>query len=597
MADYSLSEKIPHLRSCIQKLQDTQGFPPPNLSEALEELQVSLEELHVAQEEVEERTEALADANRMLEEERRRYRELFDYTPGGCAVTNADGIIREANFGVAGLLNVPRERLAGKPITLYVSEADRRLVRTWLASFAGEIASAKRTSEAATGLATKEIELQPRAGAPFPAAVTVAPIRTTDGIVQGFYWLCQDITERKRAEAERTQLDARLQGAQRLESLAVLAGGVAHDLNNLLTTMLGNADMAAAQVAAESPTHTHLDAITVAARRAADLSNQLLAFSGKGRFVVEPVSLQTLIREMQPLLETAVSSRCRIEYDLSPAAVIEADLTQIRQIVTNLIMNAAEATGEHGGTIEVRVGSVVCDPGDLAKCVLGQDLPGGSYACVEVSDTGCGMTPEVQERIFEPFFSTKRKGRGLGLAAVLGIVRGHRGALEVVSSPGRGATIRVFFPMTSRSVAAAGAGPPAAVSIRRSGTVLVVDDETSLRTVAHSILESAGFTVLTAVDGVDAVEVFQAHVGEIRAVLLDLTMPRMCGVEALHHLREIDSEVLVVLTSGFSEQECVGHVTGDRRTRFLQKPYRKADLVGLLHDALEAERPDRGALA
>jgi PAS domain S-box-containing protein len=593
MADSLVSGKIADMRSRLQELQAPEVRPPTELNEALEELQVSLEEIYVAQEELEERTDALADANRMLEEERRRYRELFDLTPGGCAVTTADGIIREANFGLAELLNVPRERLAGKPISLYVGEADKRAVRTWLASFAGEIAPATRTSEVATRPATKEMMLQPRSRAPFPALVTVAPIRTTGGILQGFRWLCQDIVERKRAEAERHLLDTKLQGTQRLESLTVLAGGVAHDFNNLLTSILGNVDMALAWLPATSSARGHLDAIVVAARRAADLSNQLLAFSGKGKFVVEPVHLQQFILETQPLLETVVSSRCHIEYDLSPAAVIEADVTQLRQIVTNLILNAAEATGDHGGTIGLRVGALECDRSDLATFLLGQDLPAGPYAVLEVADTGCGMTRETQVRIFEPFFSTKHGGRGLGLAAVLGIVRSHGGALDVASTPGRGTTIRVFFPMTHSSPVAPTPQPPTAAPTNGSGTVLVVDDDASIRTLAKSILDSAGFTVLTAVDGVDAVAVFRHHVGEIRAILLDLTMPRMCGVEALRHLRQLDSEVSVILNSGFSELECLGPIAEDRRTRFLQKPYGKADLLGVLHTALEAATPDR----
>jgi PAS domain S-box-containing protein len=593
MADYLVSGKIADMRGRLQELQAPAVGPPTELNEALEELQVSLEEIYVAQEELEERSEALAEANRMLEEERRRYRGLFDLTPGGCAVTSADGIIREANFGLAALLNVPRDRLVGKPISLYVGEADKRAVRTWLASFAGENAPATRASEVATRPGTKEIELQPRSRASFPALVTVAPIRTIGGILHGFRWLCQDITERKRAEAERQVWDTKLQGTQRLEGLAILAGGVAHDFNNLLTNVLGNADLALANLPATSSARVQLDAIIVAAQRAADLSNQLLAFSGKGKFVVEPVPLQQFILETQPLLETLVSSRCRIEYDLSPAAVIEADVTQLRQIVTNLILNATEATGDHGGTIGLRVGTRECEGSDLTKFVLGHGLPPGTYAFVEVADTGCGMTRETQERIFEPFFSTKHSGRGLGLAAVLGIVRGHHGAVDVASTPGRGTTIRVFFPVTHGSPAARTSQPPTAAPTTGSGTVLVVDDDPSIRAVAQSIVESAGFSVLTAVDGLDAIDVFRSHIGEIRAVLLDLTMPRMCGVETLGHLRRLDSQVLVILTSGFSELECLGPIAEDRRTRFVQKPYRKADLLGLLHDSLETATPDR----
>jgi PAS domain S-box-containing protein len=586
MPDFVLAEKIVAMRNRLEELREPAVPTPPHVSEALEELQVSLEELHVAQEELEERTAALAT-------ERQRYWELFDFTPGGCAVTDAEGVIREANRAMAALLHVPQDRLIGKPIGLYVSDADKHTFRTWLTSFERFSSGAGQATDGAVSRATKEIQFQPRNGSPFPVSVTLAPTRGADGRLKGFRWLCVNIADRKHAETERRLLEGKLLDKERLDSLAMLAGGVAHDFNNLLTSVLGHADLLVPQLADTSPAHVHVDAIIVAARRAADLSSQLLAFSGKGKFVAEPVRLQTFLLEMQPLLEALIASRCRIEYDLSPAAVIEADLTQLRQIVMNLVLNAVEASVGPGGTVRLRVSTLVCERSRLAKLLLGEDLPEGSYAVIEVADAGCGMTPETQARMFEPFFSTKHSGRGFGLAAVFGIVRSHRGALDVETAPGQGATVRVFFPTTDRPTTAPAPPLPTTIPVCGSGTVLVVDDDPSIRTLARSVLESAGFTVWTAADGVDALDVFRRHTADIRAVLLDLTMPRMGGAEVLRHLRTLSTDLPVILTSGFTDSECLGPLGEDRHARFLPKPYRRTELLAAFQAALEgkASRP------
>ncbi len=260
-----------------------------------------------------------------------------------------------------------------------------------------------------------------------------------------------DITERKRAEENRRKLEAQVQHAQKLESLGVLAGGIAHHFNNLLTGILGNAELALADTSLASPARDRIRDIETTARRAADLTEQMLAYSGRGRFVVGTVSLNETVEEMEYLFEVAVSKNAVLQYDLADdLPAIEADVSQIRQVLMNLVTNASEAIGDSSGVISVSTGAIECDRNYLAETYLDDELPEGAYVYLEVSDTGCGMDEETQSNLFDPFFTTKFTGRGLGLAALLGIVRGHRGAIKVCSEVGRGTTVKVLFPAADR---------------------------------------------------------------------------------------------------------------------------------------------------
>ncbi|MBN1433216.1 PAS domain S-box protein, partial [Candidatus Fermentibacterales bacterium] len=305
----------------------------------------------------------------------------------------------------------------------------------------------------------------------------------------------RDVSERKRAEEQRLQLEAQIQHAQKLESLGVLAGGIAHDFNNLLMGILGNAGLALMEMSPESPAKKTVERIETAALRAAELTNQLLAYSGKGRFLVEPVVLSKLVEEMAHLLKAVISKSVVLRFEFDPSVPqIEADATQIRQVVMNLIINASEAIAERSGVITVRTGCVEADEDYLADAWMRDELEPGTYAFLEVSDTGCGMSQEMVSRIFDPFFSTKFSGRGLGLAAVLGIVRGHKGAIRVYSEEGKGTTFKVLLPCSSETVIGhvARSGLPAG-TWEPGGRVLIADDEETVRTVTRLILEKLGF--------------------------------------------------------------------------------------------------------
>ncbi len=315
--------------------------------------------------------------------------------------------------------------------------------------------------------------------------------------------------ERLRAEAERRRLEAQVQHVQKLESLGVLAGGIAHDFNNLLMAILGNADLASRSLAAVSPGQAYLRDIETAARRAADLCRQMLAYSGKGRFVVEPVALDEIILEMTRMLEVSISKKATLTYHLAKdLPAVAADATQIRQIVMNLITNASEALGDQNGVISIATGAMTCSRAYLAGTYLAETLPEGDYVWLEITDTGAGMTPAVQARMFDPFFSTKFTGRGLGMAAVLGIVRGHRGGIRVYSEPGRGTTIRVFFPASREALPRKSDANDANQEWRGAGTVLVVDDDETVCALACRMLAMLGFATVMAGDGRQALEVY-----------------------------------------------------------------------------------------
>ena len=401
--------------------------------------------------------------------------------------------------------------------------------------------------------------------------------------------IAADVTERKRAEEERRRLEEQARHSQKLESIGMLAGGIAHDFNNLLMGVLGNAELALLELPPGSLVRQRVEQVEKAAFRAAELTNQMLAYAGKARFVVEPVDLSQLVEEMAHLLSAAISKKAVLRFDLTTELpAVEADATQLRQVVMNLITNASDAIGERSGVITARTGVVDVDRSYLARTYLSEDLAEGQYVYVEVADTGCGMDEETKARVFDPFFTTKFTGRGLGLASALGIVRAHGGAVRVESEPGEGTTFRILLPAAARPAVAPEPDPPPAELRIAGGTVLVVDDEEAVRNVARAVLERAGFSVLTAGDGREGVEVFRAHADEVGVVVLDLTMPVMSGAEALRELRAVRDDVRVVLSSGYAEQDSSTQLSGDSVSAFVQKPYRPAELVSKVVEALEA---------
>ena len=414
------------------------------------------------------------------------------------------------------------------------------------------------------------------------------PLHHADGEVYAVCAISADVTEQKHAEQERQKLEAQMQQTQKLESLGVLAGGIAHDFNNLLMGILGNTGLVLQELDPSGDAHARLRDVESAGRRAAELCRQMLAYSGKGRFVVQPLDLSSLVEEMAHLLQASISKKSMLEQELAiDLPAFEADATQVRQVVMNLITNASEALGDDSGTITLRTGVMECDRNYLKQTYLAEDLDAGTYVFLEVRDTGSGMDPETRERIFDPFFSTKFVGRGLGLAATLGIVRGHRGALEVESTPSEGTVFRVLFPASDRLGRRRAATAPEHRPASGDGTILVVDDEAMVRGVARRVLEHAGYRVLTAGDGREGIEVFERHARDISLVLLDLTMPRMSGDETVRELRRVKRDVRVLLSSGYNEREATGEITGPHLAGFIQKPYVAAALLNKIREVID----------
>lgn len=411
-----------------------------------------------------------------------------------------------------------------------------------------------------------------------------------DGTLGGIVGVIVDISEQKKAEQDRLALLEQMQQTQRLESLGVLAGGVAHDFNNLLMVILGNIDLALKDLPKTSPVLELIENAKTASLRASDLTNQMLAYAGKGRLRMRNVHLNELVREMAQLLQVSLSRKADVQYDLGhELPPIEGDPGQLQQVLLNLITNASESLGCDSGTISVRTDVIMVDEKTLARTYLNDNLPAGRYVRLEVADSGNGIDEEHRPKIFEPFYTTKFTGRGLGLAAVLGIIRGHRGAIDVFSIPGDGSTFTVLLPAKTHQ---AETHPPATTQVESSwqgqGTVLLVDDEPAICKIGATMLQRLGFEVLVATDGEEALEIFQKQNEKIVLILLDLSMPKMDGQEACEKLREIRPDIRILLCTGHNELAMQGDVrTANPPIGFLHKPFDLDILSETLRKAME----------
>ncbi len=496
------------------------------------------------------------------------FRTLIERAPDLVVVHRQGRIVYANERGIKLLGYDSAEQIVGSPVADLVHPDDRPVIAERI----------RHMMETGEPVPTLEERILHRDGSTIIAEVAAIPLefRGEPAVIV----VAHDVTARKRAEKERGALEAQIQHAQKLESLGVLAGGIAHDFNNLLMGVLGNAGLALMQLPHESPARESLRRIEAAGRRAADLTRQLLAYSGKGKFVVEPIDLSRLVDEMIHLLHTVISKRATLRLNLaSGLALVDADPAQVCQVVMNLITNASDAIGDASGVITVTTGSLHADRLYLTTTLLNDQLSEGCYVYLEVSDTGQGMEPATVARIFDPFFTTKFAGRGLGLAAVMGIVRGHHGAIKVYTEPGKGTTFKVLLPCSASTMEPLSTPRPPSAPLTQRCTVLVVDDDEVARSAAQGVLEHFGFQVMTANDGAEAVLAVRDHADEIDLVLLDMTMPVMSGAEAFREMRRIRAEVRVILTSGYNEQDAIHRFAGKGLAGFIQKPYAPEELV------------------
>ena len=501
---------------------------------------------------------------------------LLDHAPIGVAVLDYSGEIRAWNRRAATVFGAPEETVIGARLTEFFHPSDRERLGDFLSHSAAK--GDELPPQIFRGQRAPDDE-------PRQLEVTAATISSRSG-EPGALVLFKDVTQEKEQEAERQRIETQMQRAQKLESLGVLAGGIAHDFNNLLVGVVGNADLALLLAPAGSPIQKALIKIKMAGGRASELTQQLLAYSGKtkgGR--IETIDLNPLVSELKNLLEVSISNYVSLDMVLSAdLPLVRGDLSQITQVLMNLITNASEAIGERPGSIMITTGTVVLGSEECAQWRTSWDVSEGVHVFIDVSDTGCGMSASTCQQIFEPFFTTKSTGRGLGLAAVAGIIRSHHGAIEVDSELDVGTTFRVLLPAAPG--AQLEAPPPDAIKEGHGegeGTILAVDDEEEVRAVLSEMLQTFGFEVETAGDGVEAIDIFRESPDSFCAVILDMAMPRMGGAETLRALREIRSDIPIIICTGYNEDHAV---EGSGPSPFLHKPFRLATLMTKLEEAL-----------
>jgi PAS domain S-box-containing protein len=498
-------------------------------------------------------------AERALRDSEQKFRDLLENLGEGFAFVDPDETFTFVNPATEVIFGTDPGGLVGRNLKEFLEPGDvqKVLLETNLRR-----AGRKASYELTIRRPNQEIR---------QILVNVTPIHDPRGAYLGANGLFQDITERRQAEEA-------LRQAQKLESLGVLAGGIAHDFNNLLTAILGNLNLAQTSIPLGSAALPYLENVEKSVLRAADLTKQMLAYSGRGRFVVKVHDLNQVVQEMTTLLRVSIPKKTTLRFHLDPRTLpIEADAAQIHQVVMNLVTNASDAIGEGEGAITLATRAVTLSPNQIPSATPGQMLAPGPYAVMEVSDSGSGMSPEVRARIFDPFFTTKASGRGLGLSAMLGILRAHKAGIQIESQVGEGSTFTLFMPLAAHHHAEPAAAAAASGS-RFTGEALVVDDEPTVLEFVSQALELIGFKTTTARDGAEAVEAFTKAPERFDLVLLDLTMPRMDGREALREIRLIRPEVPVILSSGFSDQEFLKETASESNLLFLQKPYQIKEL-------------------
>ena len=403
-----------------------------------------------------------------------------------------------------------------------------------------------------------------------------------ENVDAGTIWLLEDITARHHAEVA-------LRQSLKLESLGILAGGIAHDFNNLLAAILGNLNLAQSKLPEDSKALDYLERVERTVIRASDLTRQMLAYSGRGQFVIKPHDLNRVVEEVTHLLQASLSKKISLRFKLSPGLPpFMADAAQIQQVVMNLVTNAADAIGEGEGSITIATEFQVLDRAFISTTFPTNHLRPGPYVVMSVEDTGCGMSRAILNRIFDPFFTTKLTGRGLGLSAMLGILRGHDADIKIYSEEGKGSVFKVFFPASID-------GPEAPFEVEEqttelfSGKTLLVDDETVILEITHAALGALGFEVVTAGDGLEALQIFKKSPYDFDLVLMDVTMPRMDGMEAFDAMRRVRPDVPVILTSGYSDLESLQGPLGQGLAGFLQKPYQIKDLRKAIRACLQGK--------
>ena len=497
-----------------------------------------------------------------------RYRALFEAVSEGFSHVDAQENFILANPAAERIFGVPTGGLVGRSLKAFLAPEDVAQI---------ERETAKRTQGQSSFY---PLDIVRPDGVRRSLTVNVSPVWAPDGSYGGASAFFQDVTEKNMTEET-------LRQAQKLESMGVLAGGIAHDFNNLLSAIMGNLNLLQLELPSGSQSMRLLTTMEAAANRAASLTKQMLAYSGRGRFQIRELSLNESVTELTELLQVGVTKGVALAFDLAPdLPAISADPSQMQQLLMNLVTNASEALEGRPGCIQVSTRVVELDALAAARASVHAPVKKGPHVVLEVKDDGTGIGPEVLPHIFDPFFTTKESGRGLGLSAMLGILRGHGAGIEIKSRPGLGSTFSLFFPVAAPLAPVHALRQPATIR-PFNGKVLAVDDEPAVLETVTIMLERMGFQVLAARDGVEALEAFRANT-DIGLVLLDLTMPRMDGQEAFLAIRDLKAHLPVILSSGYDGQQTMHHLQGPGAPTFLQKPYTLKVLRKTIETALGA---------
>ena len=566
-------------RRAEQRVRQAIGDPPGDSGPPSSDASQLLHDLRVHQVELEMQNEELRRTEAELEASRARYFDLYERAPVGYLTINEAGLVVEANLTASTLLGVTRGALVKQPMTRFLVPEDQDQYYLY------------RKRLFATG-APQVIDLRVRRrdGTQFWARFEATTEQDADAATEVCRMVVSDITEQKQIEAERLRFEQELRQAQKAESLARMAGAIAHHFNNQLTVVMSNLELS---MGAPAMSGVCLATAMRATRKAADVSGLLLTYLGQSHGNHAPLDLSEACARSLPLLQAAMPPGVELDTDLPlPGPAINGNANELQLMVTNLVTNAWEAVGDLEGTIHLTVKTVL--PSEIPtahRFPPGWKPRDGAYSCVEVTDPGCGMDGEEIEKIFDPFYSNKFTGRGLGLPVVLGILHAHSGGLTVESRRGResGSVFRVYLPISQEHVARA---PAVAADVEELGevdwvgTVLLAEDEESLRGTLHTTLTRMGFSVLDAKDGIEAVELFRRHKDTIRLVMCDLTMPHMDGWETLAAMRKLSPGMPVVLTSGYDEADVMAEDRDELPQAFLAKPYSVDALRRAIRSAL-----------